>query len=356
MTISQSMKLSYILLGALFLLLYIECANADSEVKGTPNLDPKNLTASIGENVVIVAPVKKEKERTGKSDDAVHDDLEKTNSSKPSVLKDDQFRQEKADDKEGKLGEGLDSQRRPKEEGNEGSLGSSMMPHGKARSQVEECDSSIMCIDEQSNLVACLRVPGNDSPELSLLIQNKGKRPLTVTIMAPDFVQLEKTKVSLQAKEDKKVKVSIGYEGLDRLITLTTDVGHCSLDFRDLISQNPRMETGNSYKFIYLNYLTRTHYVVVISVTAFILLASASIYVGFRRKYFLRNGYQAVDMELPVSSSVNAESKTNDGWENNWDDKWDDEEAPNALTMPVTPSLSSRGLAPRRLNKEGWKD
>ena len=44
-----------------------------------------------------------------------------------------------------------------------------------------------------------------DSPQLSLLIQNKGKGPLTVKISAPDFVHLEKSEVQLQEKEDKKV-------------------------------------------------------------------------------------------------------------------------------------------------------
>ena len=44
-----------------------------------------------------------------------------------------------------------------------------------------------------------------ESPDLSLLIQNKGKGPLNVTISAPDFVHLEKTKIQLQEKDNKKV-------------------------------------------------------------------------------------------------------------------------------------------------------
>ena len=48
----------------------------------------------------------------------------------------------------------------------------------------------------------------SESPDLSLLIQNQGNGPLSVTISAPDFVQLEKTKVQLQEKEDSKVHLN----------------------------------------------------------------------------------------------------------------------------------------------------
>lgn len=47
-----------------------------------------------------------------------------------------------------------------------------------------------------------------DSPDLSLLIQNKGKDPLSVTISAPNFVQLEKANVQLRQKEDIKVHIT----------------------------------------------------------------------------------------------------------------------------------------------------
>lgn len=61
-------------------------------------------------------------------------------------------------------------------------------------------------------------------------------------------------------------------------------------------------------------------------------------------------------MELPVASLGNSELDNNHGWDNSWDDNWDDEEAPKTPSLPVTPSLSSKGLASRRLSKEGWKD
>jgi hypothetical protein len=45
----------------------------------------------------------------------------------------------------------------------------------------------------------------SESPDLLLLIQNKGKGPLSVTISAPAFVQLEERNVQIQEKEHKKV-------------------------------------------------------------------------------------------------------------------------------------------------------
>ena len=41
--------------------------------------------------------------------------------------------------------------------------------------------------------------------QYSLLVQNKGKSPLAVSISAPDYVQLQKTEIQLQSKEDKEV-------------------------------------------------------------------------------------------------------------------------------------------------------
>ena len=60
---------------------------------------------------------------------------------------------------------------------------------------------------------ACIRIDlwwlvFSDSPHLSLLIQNKGKDPVVVTISAPDFVRLDKTKVQLKEKDDAKVFVN----------------------------------------------------------------------------------------------------------------------------------------------------
>lgn len=63
-----------------------------------------------------------------------------------------------------------------------------------------------------------------------------------------------------------------------------------------------------------------------------------------------------LDMELPVSHSSKLESDANESWDDSWGDNWDDEEAPKTPSLPVTPSLSSKGMASRKFNKEHWKD
>ncbi|KHG18055.1 hypothetical protein F383_23609 [Gossypium arboreum] len=162
----------------------------------------------------------------------------------------------------------------------------------------EECDPSNMCMDKNKRFAACLRVPGNESPDLSLLIQNKGNGALAIKISAPAFVRLEET----------DVKVSIKGSGIGNMIVLK-DGWMC---------------------------------------------------MSFRRKILASNSlkYRRLDMELPVSVAAKAEPErdVNDGWDNSWGDDWDDEEAPMTPSKPVTPGLSSKGLASRRLSKEGWKD
>ncbi|KDP25306.1 hypothetical protein JCGZ_20462 [Jatropha curcas] len=226
----------------------------------------------------------------------------------------------------------------------------SKIPH------VEECDPSNKCMDEENKLVACLRVPGND-PQYSLLIQNKGKKPLKVAISAPDFVELEKTELQLQAKEDKKVKVSITDRGGGNLIVLRAGNGHCNLDIKHVMA-NVGKELDSSHKSAYLNFKSQTPIIVVLACAALLILAAGWTCISIRRKQLSSSGskYQRLDMDLPVSGVGKAESELNDGWDNNWGDDWDDEEAPKTPTLPVTPSLSSKGLASRRLSKEGWKD
>ncbi|XWS48807.1 hypothetical protein CRYUN_Cryun13aG0108200 [Craigia yunnanensis] len=214
----------------------------------------------------------------------------------------------------------------------------------------EECDSSNMCMDKNKRFAACLRVPGNESPDLSLLIQNKGTGPITIKISAPAFVQLEETDVELQEKQDRKVKVSIKNSGTENLIVLKDGSGECSLDFRDLIVHNSAKS--------YVNFLSQTPTTTIIFVAAILILASGWICMSFRRRLLTRVGlkYQRLDMELPVSGGPKIEPDVNDEWDNSWGDNWDDEEAPMTPSMPVTPSLSSKGLASRRLSKEGWKE
>ncbi|GFZ01272.1 hypothetical protein Acr_14g0009070 [Actinidia rufa] len=318
-----------------------------SPLNNNSNLNEKTggLKSVVDSNKVD--QVKEEKDQVGGSKEGVENNKanEKSSSEQKQVgSKEDQVGKKDKDDSVGKgekkekVSEGSDSKGGTKEKPTLKKEGS----HG------EECDASNSCKDEKNDLVACLRVPGNESPDLSLLIQNKGNGPLSVTISAPDFVQLEKTKVQLQEKEDSKIKVSIKKEGTGSLITLTAGDGHCSIDFRDLISPNLRKETDHS---------ANSRHIIAIPLMVLGLLvvaASAWLCVRFVRMY--GPTYQKLAMELPVMGGSKEESEFNDGWNNNWDDNWDDEEAPKTPSMPVTPSLSSKGLASRRFNKEGWKD
>ncbi|KAJ4955071.1 hypothetical protein NE237_011854 [Protea cynaroides] len=223
----------------------------------------------------------------------------------------------------------------------------------------EECGSLNQCTDARKQLVACLRVPGNDSPDLSLLIQNKGKGPLAVTISAPNFVHLEKTTVQLQGEQNSKVKVAIGNGGNDTLITLTAGSGDCVLDFRDLALHNSMRKFDHSTISKYTNLMTQAPSAIYMSVAVLLLLvASACVFIRFRRRRTLSDGskYQKLETELPVSSRGNTEAVVTDGWDNSWGDSWDDEEAPVTPSKPVTPKVSSKGLASRRLIKEGRND
>ncbi|XP_010418503.1 PREDICTED: uncharacterized protein LOC104704074 [Camelina sativa] len=234
----------------------------------------------------------------------------------------------------------------------------------------EECDPSNMCTDQEHEFVACLRVPGNDAPDLSLLIQNKGKRALLVTIAAPGFVRLEKNSVQLLQNEDTKVKVSIKKGGSnDSAIVLTSSKGHCSLELKDLAAshETESEDTVSVSRPSILSIRPRT--LIVIIMISFLVLSLVVIPVIIhvcKNKSGGNNKYQRLDMELPVSNPAvvtkSDKESGDDGWNNNWGDDWDDEngdgdeEQPNTPVLPLTPSVSSRGLAPRRLSKEGWKD
>lgn len=224
--------------------------------------------------------------------------------------------------------------------------GEVILPTRKESFHGEECDSSYSCTIEEKALVACLRVPGNESPDLSLLVQNKGKDTAMISIMAPKFVKLEQNKIELQGKENKKMKVSIGNGGNDNFIILKAGDGQCSLDFRGLID--------NADKTSQFSYAIPSFAIMCLIAIAFV----ATVFMYIKRKLLVSNDhkYQKLDMGLPVSRGRKVEALSTDGWDNNWDDNWDDEEAPKAPSLPVTPSLSSKSISARWSSKEGWKD
>lgn len=171
-----------------------------------------------------------------------------------------------------------------------------------------------------------------------------------------------------------QVKVSIKKGGSnDSAIRLTSGKGHCSLELKDLAGAH---ETGNDDDTVVvsrpsiLNMRPRTLIVVVmISFLVLSLVIIPMIVHVYRNKSSQGNKkYQRLGMELPVTNTglvTKSEQETGDddgSWNNNWGDDWDDEngdgdeEQPNTPVLPLTPSVSSRGLASRRLGKEGWKD
>lgn len=381
------MEIRFVLLLACFLLLLaVHCSStADPQVNPTHNagLDVNNpVTLNPKDNsnkkttgcVPDLGSIEKGKDQFNKSKEGVNvkNGLDKYTMTAQLESKEDQKTQtdggskpkqqglpvKEEGHKKEKSGEVLKPEEKPKKEKSEGTVVDST-PVKKDNSPAEDCDKSNRCTDEGNNFVACLRVPGDESPDLSLLIQNKGKVSLTVTISAPEYVHLEKTKLQLQQKEDQKVKVSIKHSGsgADNLIILTAGNGRCSLDFRDVIVHDSRKESDTAPKSKYIILLNRTPYVGFVAFALLLIIAMAWVCVSFKRRYFpsTNSKYQKLDMELPVLGAEKPEANVNDGWENSWDDNWDDE-APKTPSMPLTPSLSSKGLASRRFNKEAWKD
>ena len=153
-----------------------------------------------------------------------------------------------------------------------------------------------------------------------------------------------------------QVRVSVAYEATDSLILLTTDDSRCTLDFKELMPRDSRLETRYAFKLRFLSNLTKTHIVIFLTLSAFVIFGSAWMCSSLWKKHYQGIRYQTIDTELPVSGVSKTVLESKDGWDDSWDDHWDDEEAPKTPVLPATPNLSSRGLASRRLNKDGWKD
>jgi len=93
-------------------------------------------------------------------------------------------------------------------------------------------------------------------------------------------------------------------------------------------------------------------------VPVFLLLALVGVCIKLRRMRKQDGGppFQKLDIvELPVSIGGKKVPNQSKKWDDNWGDDWDDEEAPMTPSKPI-PNPSSKGLAPRRSTKDGWKD
>ncbi|KAK9076650.1 hypothetical protein SSX86_004984 [Deinandra increscens subsp. villosa] len=225
----------------------------------------------------------------------------------------------------------------------------------------ELCDSSFKCTigkGENPGMIACLSVPGDESTEVSLLIQNKGKGLLDVDISAPDFVRLGKTKIQIQENDDEKVTVSIGNGKAEKFITLKTHEGSCNLDFLDFLTHNPVKKSNYMSQLTYTNLFRRTPFLGFLSLALILVIVSVVVCVTYQKRRFLNNGtkYQKLDAQLPVSGGPKINFDQKDEWDDSWGDDWDDVEAPSTPSMPLTPSISSAGVSSRRVNKDAWKD
>ncbi|KAL8091299.1 uncharacterized protein LOC141698238 [Apium graveolens] len=368
------MLIKFTLLLTLFVLLTFATNDAQLKVKGGSSnntsevlVQPKDSDRKVGgivsnldnENVDLLSKGKGEVSGEGVEESG----LEK----KPDLSKQlEGHNVEEASNVGGKSLENTEKKVEKKDGGVEesGDEGRSKEVVPVARKENEECGLPDRCTAENEALVACLRVPGNESPELALLIQNKGKGPLDVKIIAPSFVLLEKQQIHLVENKHERVKVTVKNGGTDNLIILTAGNGNCTLSFKDFITQNLRKETVHTSQLnrsTYLNWKYWTTAVVFIILTALLLLVSVWTCISFLRRHYPSNSskYQKLDMELPVSNGVKMDTELHAGWDDSWGDSWDDEEAPRTPktpSMPITPSFSSQGVSSRRINKDGWKD
>ncbi|CAA7410143.1 unnamed protein product [Spirodela intermedia] len=225
----------------------------------------------------------------------------------------------------------------------------------KEKSPVEDCGEKNGCTDTKNNFVACLKVPGNDSSGLTLLIVNKGIGSLTVNIQAPEHVSLEKS-VVLRVNERKTVKVSVKKGVGDESIILNSGDGRCELSFPELIPNSVKDGSGGA-SVPSSGRLLSPAGLVYLALAAVALAVVAWLLVKHRRaRRSLRAGSRRLGGALPVSGGEHgAAAGWNDGWEESWDDDDDDEETPRTPSKPLsTPSL--KRLAPRRSNRDSWKD
>ncbi|KAK6935516.1 hypothetical protein RJ641_035671 [Dillenia turbinata] len=270
------------------------------------------------------------------SKDSIGSDVEKNNSIKAYGL-----------ENKGSSSEGSESKEVPKERSDEG--------------KSQGCGLSNMCTDDKNNFTACLRAQGDESPNLSLLIQNKGEGPLTIEIHSNESVRFEKTKILVQGKRNEEVPVHIEDAKVEDSITLTAGAANgdgCSLHFRDLELFNSGQQVDSTLNSTRFGFLKSSPFTVIILLAVLLSIASAWAFVSHGRRKVHGSGskYQKLDNRLPITDEGKINSECNDGWNSGWDDNWDDEEAPMTPSKPVTPSLSAKGLAPRRFNKEGWKE
>lgn len=330
-------------------MLFVGLVTAEGDSKGIPT--PNTISHAVDLSDTKNAPdlvkgdgEKKDKDQDGRSQAEITTNALKDTEKNLSEGKDKPLEEPKASRDLGK--EILDE-------------GSNKNKPRTVDSQAVGCDPSNRCIDKKNSLVACLRVPGTDTQDLSLVIQNKGKGSLDVKIIAPSFVNLEQTNMQIRAKEDKEVKVYVNEDSTkNSMIILQAGGGgdSCSLDFRNIISNSiSKSETFTMSRFISKS----TGFALLcIFLAAAVIIGAAWLCIRFRPFLPQKSGpkYQKLEVGLPVSTGGKKEANDgDDNWDNSWGNGWDEEEAPMTPSKTISnPSL--KGLASRRFNKDGWKD
>ncbi|KAF2932213.1 uncharacterized protein [Oryza sativa Japonica Group] len=211
---------------------------------------------------------------------------------------------------------------------------------------IKGCDPSHTCVIENKKFIACLKVPGEDSLALSLLMDNKGMDPLYVGITTPEFVTSAEDTIHVQANDHNETQVTIFNNGAPNMtIILRVAEETCNISIHRAIareiSQVMPMRLTSKYMLV----------------PVFLLIGAVVACIKLRRRGIQDGGpaYQKLDAaELPLSTGGKKEADQSDQWDDNWGDEWDDE-APLTPTRHM-PNLSSKGLASRRSTKDGWKD
>ncbi|KAK3134782.1 hypothetical protein QOZ80_5BG0410650 [Eleusine coracana subsp. coracana] len=317
--------------GVLLVLLavFIVVAVAEDTVPGKTNGDSSKTHSGVGElGQPDETNPKKEVVHEGGIKNDTGGNNKKDNSTGASSRKDEPIQQPRDNDSK--------------------ATKSSQTTHFLKDPLIMECDPSHRCVIEKNKFIACLKVPGEDSLALSLLMDNKGMNPLDVSITAPVYVTVAEDTVHVEANNHNETQVSVSTSDTANNTAIVLKVAEetCTINIHSAITR----ETGPVMPMR----LTSTYMLVPV----FILLAVVGVCIKLRRSRKQDGGpaYQKLDAtELPVSIGGKKEPDQSDKWDDNWGDDWDDEEAPLTPSKPM-PNPSSKGLAARRSTKDGWKD
>lgn len=251
----------------------------------------------------------------------------------------------------------------PVEQDNKANPGSDGKDHGKNNEdrkgsvdkfQEDVCKGlAINC--SVHDLVGCLRYPGTDPKESSILVQNTGTSNLTVQIVAPSSIKTSTNRLVLNKQQNKELNFSTNaMESLP--IILITEHGNCTLRTTASFGLDWNIEN-------FPTYATNAAHIYGVYILIFTIVIVGGTwacckFIRKRRRTDAGVPYQQLEMGTQTQiSSAEMHGSTADGWEQGWDDDWDDEEAVVRSSDKHPPGIaSSNGLTSRSTNKDGWED